>query len=287
MKRQRAMSPFALRGLGGAIAALLLAMWALAASAAESPWIGATDSSVRLLGGQLEVEGKGRLVAGLELRMDRGWKTYWRNPGDSGVPPSFDFAGSKNLKQAQVLYPAPHRFADAAGTAIGYDGEVVFPVLLEPERADVPVELHVKASYGLCKDLCIPNEATLRLTLQPNTSAGTEQLLLTHYLDLVPKGAAAGELPAITNLKAELDGPSPKLVIEAEFPAGAQGADLFIEAGESYVPVPKLEGPLDNGKQRFVVAFSSPEEAAKIKGQTLHFSLVTDKGGREASWTVQ
>ena len=68
-------------------------------------------------------------------------------PGDSGVPPSFDWTGSKNLKQAEVLYPAPHRFADANGTAIGYDDEVVFPVKLTPEREGEPIELKLAFAY--------------------------------------------------------------------------------------------------------------------------------------------
>ncbi len=101
-----------------------------------------------------------------------GWKTYWKNPGDSGVPPSFDWAGSKNLKHAEVLYPAPHRFADANGTAIGYDDQVVFPVKLTPERVGEPIELKLAFAYGLCKDLCIPNDVSLGLTLEPECRQG-------------------------------------------------------------------------------------------------------------------
>ena len=65
------------------------------------------------MSGTVELDGTPALIAGVQLRMDSGWKTYWKNPGDSGVPPSFDWAGSKNLKQAELLYPAPHSFADA------------------------------------------------------------------------------------------------------------------------------------------------------------------------------
>ena len=75
----------------------------------------------------------------------------------------------EELKQAELLYPAPHRFADANGTAIGYDDEVVFPVKLTPEREGEPIELKLAFYYGLCKDLCVPNEVSLDLVLSPAT----------------------------------------------------------------------------------------------------------------------
>ena len=91
----------------------------LPARAADAPWVAATDSKLRLFGGTVKTKDGEQLVAGIQLRMDDGWKTYWRNPGDSGVPPQFDWSGSKNLKEAKVLYPAPYRFADANSTALG------------------------------------------------------------------------------------------------------------------------------------------------------------------------
>ena len=129
------------------------------------------------MSGTVDIDGAPALVAGIQLRMDPGWKTYWKNPGDSGVPPSFDWSGSKNLKHAEVLYPAPHRVADANGTAIGYDDEVVFPVKLTPERAGEPIELKLAFAYGLCKDLCIPNDVSLGLALAPDAGKGDAMLL--------------------------------------------------------------------------------------------------------------
>ena len=124
-------------------------------------------SKARLVSGTVGGAENGELLAGVQIRLEPGWKTYWRTPGDSGVPPSFDWSGSKNLKEAQVLYPAPHRFADAGGTAIGYEDEVVFPVKITPERPGEPVELKLNVAYGLCKTLCIPNQASLSLELPP------------------------------------------------------------------------------------------------------------------------
>ncbi len=157
---------------------------ALAGAASSSPWVASTDSKVRLVSGTVDLDGSPTLVAGVQLRMEPGWKTYWRNPGDSGVPPSFDFRGSKNLKQAVLLYPAPHRIADANGTAIGYDDEVVFPVKITPEREGEPVEIKLAFEYGLCKDLCIPNEVNLDLVLSPDAGRGDAVLLENALVNL-------------------------------------------------------------------------------------------------------
>lgn len=62
----------------------------------------------------------GTHMAGLMLTLTPGWKTYWRAPGDSGIPPVFSWDGSKNLDDVTVLYPVPQVFHDGGGRTIGY-----------------------------------------------------------------------------------------------------------------------------------------------------------------------
>ncbi|MGE3528393.1 MAG: protein-disulfide reductase DsbD domain-containing protein [Methyloceanibacter sp.] len=241
---------------------------------------------MRLIAGTTGAETGSARVAGIQLRMDPGWKTYWRNPGDSGVPPEFDWTGSKNLKSAEVLYPAPHRFDEAGGVAIGYSGDVLFPVKLTPERDGEPIELKLAFSYGLCKDLCIPNEVNLSLALPAAAEKG-EALLLDEALAQVPKAAHAGLLPEVAGVESALDGDAPKLVIAAVFPEGATGVDLFIDGGDVYVPVPAPLGAGADGKARFAVTFASADEAAAIKGKTLRLVLVSDQGSTETMWKAE
>ena len=275
--------------VGMAIAASLGIAFAdagLAASVGQSSWVDQTNSKVRLVSGTVMKDGTPAPFAGIQLRMAPGWKTYWRNPGDSGVPPSFDWSGSKNLKSAEVLYPAPHRFADANGTAIGYGDEVVFPVKITPERDGEPVELKLDFEYGLCKDLCIPNEAALDLDVPPDLGKG-DAMLLEAALARVPEPEKGDTFPKITHVTAALDGPAPGLEIEVTFREGATGTDLFVENPEVFVPVPKALGPLTDGKQRFVVAFMSATEAAAIKGKSLTFTVVSDEGSTTTAWTAE
>src|SRR5262245_55617824 len=283
------MKPFRLLASSLALTLYLaLAATCLAASSGESPWVKETYSKVRLVSGSVAGSSGGHTIAGVQIRLDPGWKTYWRMPGDSGVPPSFDWSGSKNLKSAEVLYPAPHRFTDAGGTAIGYEDEVVFPVMVTPERAGEPVELKLNVEYGICKTLCIPSQADLSIEIPAHAGGEGDDPLLSRFFHLVPRPAESGKLPALGGIEAKLDGATPELFIDANFSDGTTSTDLFLEApGGAFVPVPKPLGPMENGKQRFVVSFASPAEAAAIKGKPLTLTLVSDEGSREASVTVE
>jgi DsbC/DsbD-like thiol-disulfide interchange protein len=253
-----------------------------------SPWVASTNSKARLIGGTVEIDGKPTLLAGVQISMDPGWKTYWKYPGDSGVPPDFDWSGSTNLKSAEVLFPAPHSFKDGGGTAIGYAKQVLFPVKVTPEREGEPVELKLTVDYGLCMDLCIPNKVSLSLTLPADAAQDSEEsLLLKTALAHVPKQATPKTVPRVTGIDANLDGPGPTIRVDALFGPDATETSLFIEAGEIFVPVPKPLGPLADGKQSFVVPFGSAKEAAALKGKTMRLVLVSGQGSSETAWTAE
>ena len=125
-------------------------------------------SAVRLIGAPTR---NGELRAGVEIKLQTGWKTYWRYPGDSGVPPQFDFSGSDNLRSARVRWPAPHAFNDETGTSIGYKESVVFPLRVVPRDPTKPVTLNLNLKYAVCEKLCVPAEGKATLTLGDATAA--------------------------------------------------------------------------------------------------------------------
>ena len=125
-----------------------------ASSRGASSWDGDSRAAVRLVAGD---GGSGApLRAGIEIRLADGWKTYWRYPGDSGVPPVFDFSKSENIKSVSILWPAPHRFAYEGGASIGYKGDVIFPVHAVPSDPGRPATLRLTIEYAVCEKLCIP-----------------------------------------------------------------------------------------------------------------------------------
>ena len=255
-----------------------------AVSPGQSPWSSQTNSKVRLVSGTVQEQGEPARYAGVQLRMDQGWKTYWRNPGDSGVPPSFDWSGSTNVKSIDVHYPLPHRFADANGTTIGYDNEVVFPVKVTPKEPDKPVRLALTLDYGLCKDLCIPVSVDLQAVLPADLGKGDARLI-EQARARVPDPAGADTLPRLGKVTADLQGSAPSLEVEALFAPGATNTDLFVASSEVLVPVPKALGPLKDGRQRFSVVFPTADEAAAVQGKPLIFMLVSDQGSSEAIHT--
>ncbi len=253
-----------------------------------NPWVASTHSQARLIGGTIDIESTPTLLAGVQIRMDPGWKTYWKYPGDSGVPPDFDWSGSQNLKSAEVLFPMPFRFKDGDGTAIGYAKEVVFPVKVTPERAGESVELKLTINYGLCMNLCIPNQVSLGLTLPAGVGReSVDSSLLADALAYVPKQATSETVPRVTGIDADLDGPEPSLKVEAQFNPDATETGLFIEAGDIFVPVPKPLGPLAEGRQSFVVPFGSAKEAAALKGKAMRLVLVSAQGASETTWIAE
>src|SRR5262249_18013741 len=143
---------FQLRLVAAAFAACLF----VNAAAAEdtSRWDGDGRSAMRLIAGSSAPGAPVR--AGIEIRLKLGWRTYWRYPGDAGVPPRFDFAGSQNLKSYEVLWPAPKRLPEGGMVTIGYDRDVIFPLVVVPQDPAKPVVLRLKLDYAICEKLCVP-----------------------------------------------------------------------------------------------------------------------------------
>ncbi|MFJ5487660.1 protein-disulfide reductase DsbD domain-containing protein, partial [Hansschlegelia beijingensis] len=110
----------------------------------------------------------GARLAAVQIALEPGWKTYWRQPGASGVPPRFDFSKSENVESASVSYPAPERNADEDGVTNVYHGVVTLPVHVRPVDPAAPVTLRVVADYGVCERICVPAHTEAELELAPD-----------------------------------------------------------------------------------------------------------------------
>jgi DsbC/DsbD-like thiol-disulfide interchange protein len=221
--------------------------------------------------------------------LDDGWKTYWRMPGDAGVPPQLDWAGSDNAADIKVLYPAPRRIPEAGGEVIGYKGEVLFPVVITPKDPARPVTLRLALEVGICREICVAGTAKLDLALPPadksgRTDAGKD--VIAAAIEHVPR-PHAGRRPADPKLvrvsvgEGELGA---RLVVQAAF-GGSKGGDVFVEAPEGlYVPMLRKEAPAADGTVRFTTDLS-PDLVHGLKGKALTLTLVSEAGASEAQWT--
>src|SRR4051812_4142589 len=204
-------------------AASLFGRASSAIAADVSPWEDDLQSAARLIGARAHNESGGRVFrAGVEIKLKEGWKTYWRYPGDSGVPPALDFSKSQNLKAVTVRYPAPTRFPDGGGgNSIGYKGAVILPLHVVARDASKPVTLNLKLDYAACEKLCVPVEAKLELML---TGAATANEAALHAAEArVPKPVAVGDSGtlSIRAVRRE-EGPNkPRVTVDVAAPAGA------------------------------------------------------------------
>jgi DsbC/DsbD-like thiol-disulfide interchange protein len=255
---------------------LALLLGAPAHAADASPWVEDNYSGIRLIAG-VSKSGAESLSAGIEIKMQPGWHTYWRYPGDSGVPPRFSFAGSDNLASAMVLFPAPHAFTDEAGTTIGYNGNVILPVRVVPRQKDKPVTLRAKIDYAVCEKLCVPAEARLELTLDRTSGADNAALAAAEARVPQPVSAAAAGLTA---RRATDDRRKPLVFVDLAADTGQQVA-LFVEGPtpEWALPIPKPAQGAPPGHQHFGFELDGLPPGVDPKGPfELTFTIV--KGDR-------
>jgi len=155
------------------------------ALAQASTWAQSPQSRARVIAaGGLQ---QGRYLAGVEIQLQPRFMTYWRMPGDGGLAPTFRFEGSRNLRKAEVLYPAPNRYQIKSEEAFGYRGEVVFPIWVEPINPALPVSLTLTLDYATCEDICIPAQAKMSYELRPAGASTPSTAVLQNWLSLVPQ----------------------------------------------------------------------------------------------------
>ena len=128
-------------------------------------------------------------LLGVRIPLGDEWKTFWRHPGESGLPPTFDWSQSENLAQAHILYPEPEHFTFEGITSIGYSQEVVFPVRVVPKDPSRPLQVHLNLSYGVCGHrVCVPLQEQLVLHLPPGEAhKSSKSALIATYAAKVPK----------------------------------------------------------------------------------------------------
>lgn len=259
-----------------------LAVQAAPAPAGEGSWTQAQNARARLIPGGPGAA-PGAILAGVQIQIEPGWKTYWRYPGDAGVPPRFDWSASSNLSKARVLWPAPKRFSDPSGTYIGYEKEVVFPVEIQPGNPGKPVKLDLSIEYAVCKDICIPVESRLQASLDGTAADAELASLVKSYVGKVPRRTADARV--FRRVEVKLTGPKPVLSVDV----AAEGKpDLFVEAPEGiYLPMAADAGIQKDGSRRFTVDLAQSGDPAGLKGRVLRLTLETGGDAYETEWRVE
>ncbi|NQV47506.1 MAG: thioredoxin family protein [Rhodospirillaceae bacterium] len=211
--------------------AIIFSLGATSALAREaaSPWTETDFTSLRLIAATNGTGGGETVSLGLHFKLRNGWKIYWRSAGDAGYPPSLDWKGSENLKQADMRWPLPHRFSILGLETLGYKDEVVYPITAWAETPGAPMQLRVKVDYLTCSDICVPYEAELTLDLP---GGGAEPSPFAHLINRfavqVPGDGAAHGL-TIEKAEALAQAKDTWLRITARATSPFTSPDVFIE----------------------------------------------------------
>jgi len=267
----RAMKRSSLR----AVAALVAALLPVAAHAAVGAWLPDDGKArVRLVASGLDASG--RLSAALEIQLAPGWKTYWRTPGDAGIPPVLDFRASKNVGKVEVAFPPPERHDDGYSVTNTYQGTVLLPLAVELPDPKAAANIALTLDIGVCSDVCVPDRFELALPVDAGAPAdpAADTILAMARKDLPGKPE-----PGIFEVESvKRDGGTAKhakFILTATVPDAAN-ARVFVEGASDWYPdVPQYE-PGEGGKATYRFTFDTLGSKTPLDGGQLRVTIVSD-----------
>ena len=239
------------------------------ALASSSEWHETQGGRVRLVtSGAPDAEG--RLKGVLQIELEPGWKTYWRDPGGSGVPPSIDVSANPMVAHASIEFPPPEHHFDGTSTWAGYGRSVDLPVTFQMRASGATGPIDGIVFLGICETICVPVQA--RLTVDPAVAPDEPA-----DVAIVQAAVAALPAPSTPDFRVEKVTTSDKQVfLEVRAPADADKIDLFLAGGEGYMFGPPK--PVQHeGKINFAADIVTRPKTPPA-GPGLHYTLVTATG---------
>lgn len=218
-------------------------------------------------------DASGQLAGALHIELKPGWKTYWRDPGASGVPPQIDVAKAINVTKAELSYPAPGRHDDGYGGWAGYDRTVALPVKFTLEKPHEKAVIDAGVFLGICQTICIPLQAQLKV--DPTEDAGNAE-----DAELVKAALASLPQKSSDSFGAKtLPGGKDRLVVEAIAPGDSKSVDLFVAGEQGYLFGAPTRAEKDGKLVFSIPILNRPSKAAQ--GGGLPYTLTTPSGAVE------
>ncbi len=246
-----------------AIAACAAAAFAVgsAARAETGAWAETAHAQVRLISAIAATGTADSVALGLEIKLAPGWKTYWRAPGEGGLPPRFDWGGSSNLAGVAISWPAPHRFEIGGMESVGYDSHVILPLQAKLARPGEALALKLALRYAVCREICMLVEANLALDLPAGSGVpvpARHAAAIAQFQARVPRPAAEhGWRVAAISRKTMGEGGERRDLVVVDIAADAapfRAPELLIEGHEIRFGKAMLKPAPDAALRRFVAA---------------------------------
>ena len=250
----------------------------------ETPWqdhqgmlstrvIVASNDVAASFPGVLSPAGERSVLLAWEAKLEDGWKTYWRSPGEAGLPVRI----FHDEKQLDILYPVPVRFELFGLETYGYSQQVAIPFQIESDAETVSLS----ADFMVCKEICVPFKANYQLTL----GSGDRGTIVTDtristWLARVPK--RYGEAPDGLTIKSVTYAGKPgyqNLLVEATSTRPLTKADLLAELDETtQFHAPTMRLLPDGQSARFVLDIMSTQKGLDLAGKTVRLTMSDGRG---------
>lgn len=244
------------------------------AFAATGDWVDGDHVRLRLVAARAAPDGP--LDAAIEIELEPGWKTYWRSPGDAGIPPRLDFSASANASGPTIDFPPPERADDGFAVSNVYHDRVVLPVRFATSSASTDTRIELKADLGVCDEVCVPVSLSAGVTVPAGEADAAAAGEIAEARAAVPGPGRPGQFEVLS-LK-RVGGTDAEPQFEATVAVGdAKSSLLFAETPADWYPSPPALLKAETGKAVYTFAADRKTATSAIAGAEIRLTL-TDGG---------
>ena len=262
--------------------------------AISSDWSVSETSKLRLISPYSQNDAKNLLI-GLEYEMEPGWKTYWKSPGDGGFAQSISWENSTNVQNVNIQWPTPIEFEILGLTSLGYQNDVIFPLDIELEDESKNTFLNLHVNFLICKEVCIPGDATLFLEIPSGKKKLTDNYFnLEKALSLLPEEDFNSSYIKEINLKNFSDNQNSTLQLEFKSDKVFYNPKIFLHSPFG-LPVVKNSIIYSNDNKKITTDFNFDKNLISekkfpleiiIKDKNHNFKQVLDVQMQDQSLTL-
>lgn len=283
------LAPVRIRRMWLAVAflAALIAGPTAAPEAATGPWASGQTVRARLLSATDAAGTDKELHGGLQVTLEEGWDTYWRSPGDAGAPPTIDWSGSTNVASVDWRWPAPARFVLIGLDTFGYLHEVVFPLVVHPERSGEPIALRGRLDILVCSNICVPKslDVSLDLPAGPVVPDAEAANLIARYDAQVPDDGSLSGL-TVGGITATSGNPGAMQVAISSREA-LIAPDVIVESDQWSFGKPNVSIALDRMTATAVLPVTSGPDAIGLPGASVTLTVLDGSRASETRTSIQ
>jgi DsbC/DsbD-like thiol-disulfide interchange protein len=250
------------------------------AHAEMSNWVHNAGGRMRLIA--LPPDRDGTMRGALQIEPQPGWITYWREPGNSGIPPQITVAPESGVTLTAIRFPVPKHLTDGKVDDIAYDAPVSLPLTFSAKDASRPFDLKASAFIGICKDICIPFQSDFSITIgSPNQSRPEEETILRNAEASLPEKPSSQF--KVMSYKLSEDSKQLRLQIALPTP-GDTAPEVILTGPAGYVFTKKLMSRREGGNFSTDIAIDKLPKNHQISGKS--WSALIIDGDRAMETTL-